>query len=391
MPDIIATAARSDNINSGGLPLSMERYTAYMDQNSYLYLTITRRLKKALAVGRMKHEYRERRLIENYATVKTAQAAGVGDFKVNEPTRIHVDDAIHFKGTIYLVTAVNSSTGQIDIVRAVDGSTATTVDAQAVGDIVNITLEAHAEGEAVPSPYTTTSEDKYDYVMQSDRVVGDTDIHQSIDHYDPREKGRMSDLKQAYIEYERDRNLLYYVGESSREITTAGGRRRYICSGLFAKLVTNQINLGAGGPAFTEELMSAIMGKTMYWGQSSQGKIGIWGNKPWNKISSWPKSSLRVDPNWTKWGVKVNRIMTGYGEMLVGYDPVLSDKNGLGDRGVILDAKQSTLLHLRGLPVRIYRNITARDNIHNTYDAISGTFGLQLKWEELGAQVKGVA
>lgn len=391
MPDIITTAARSDNINQGGLPVSMERYTALMDQNAYLYLTLTRKLKAPLAVGRTKHEYRARRLIENFATIKTAQNAGVADLKVNEPTRIHVDDIIHHTGTLYLVTAVNNTSGQIDIVRAVDGSTATTVAAQTVGQIINLCGESHAEGEAVPSPYTTTSEDKFDYVMQKDRVVGDTDIHQNIDHYDPKEKGRFTDLKQAYIEYQREENLLFYVGESSREIITASGRRRHVCSGLFAKLTTNQINLTGGGPGFSEELMSSLMGKTMYYGQSSSGKIGIFGNKPWNKISAWPKDSLRVDPNWEKWGIKINRLITGYGEMMLGFDPVLSDKNGLGDRGVILDAKQSTILFLQGLPVRIFRDITNPYDIHNTYDAISGTFGLQVKWEELGAQVKNVA
>jgi hypothetical protein len=391
MATILATAARSDNINQGGLPVSMEAYTQLMDQNSYLYLTLTRKLKAPMGVDQSKHEYRERRLIENFATVKTAQAAGVGDFKINEPTRIHVDDAIHFKGTMYLVTAVNTSTGQIDIVRAVDGSTATTVDAQVVGNIINLCGESHAEGEAIPSPYTTISEDKFDYVMQKDRVVGDTDIHQHIRHYDPREKGRFTDLKQAMIEYERERNLLYYVGESSREITTAGGRRRHICSGVFAKLTTNQIDISAGGPGFSEEMLSAIMGKTMYYGQSSQGKMGLFGNKAWNKISSWPKDSLRVDPNWQKWGIRVNRIITGYGDMMIGYDPVLSDKNGLGDRAVVLDTKQSTILFINGMPVRIFRDVTDRSDIHNTYDAISGTFGLQVKWEELGAQIKGIA
>lgn len=387
--DPIQAAARSDNIDQSGLPVDMEKFTHLMDENSYLFLALTRKLRKSKPVDQMKHEYRERRLIENFVTCKTGQSAGASDFIVNEPLRVTVDRVLHFKGTLYLVTSVNTGTGAIGIVRASDGTTATTADDIAAGEILNVCLEAHAEGEAIPDPYTTTSEPKFDYVMQSDRVVKSSDIHDNIMHYDPREKGRFMDLKQAFIEYERDRNLLYYLGESSREVGSAGVRR-HVCSGLFAKLVTNQFDFSAAPGGFTEEIISQIMGATMYYGQSSQNKFLLGGNRPWNKISSWPKDKLRTTPLSRKWGLRLNLIMTAYGDMIVGYDPVLSEKNGLSDRFVVLDQKQCTLLHLRGLPVRIYRDIGARNDIHNTTDAISGSFGLQVLWEELGAQAEGV-
>jgi len=58
---IIDAAARSDSVNSSGLPIDMEKQTALLDPNSYVFEAITRQVGKKKETNQMKHEYRERR------------------------------------------------------------------------------------------------------------------------------------------------------------------------------------------------------------------------------------------------------------------------------------------------------------------------------------------
>lgn len=389
---VINDAVGTTDVNSLSHPIDMEKQTKLMDPTSYMYLTLMRKLRKSMGVKQMKHEYRQRRLIPNFTTIKTAQAVGAASITVDDPTRIKTDMLVFLPRTddLLLVQGVTDATGVCTIVKATTGN-GTLPHATVVGDKVVILLESHAEGEAVPAAYTTTSTNKFDYVMQSDRAVASTDIEDTVGHYDDRERKRRIDLKQAYIEYERDENVLHYVGQTAREIVSASGRRRHCMGGCFEKLVTNKIDLAFAGGILTFETCVQLVGETKKHGQSSAYKIGIWGTNGWNAISGWPKDSLRRNNVLEKkWGWRVNLLVTGYGDMNVLFDPVLSLERGLEDRAVILDPKMPQHLHLRNKRVKIYKNKGARADIHNTTDVISGTFGQKLEWEELGAQIEGI-
>ncbi|MCF7853634.1 MAG: hypothetical protein K9N51_02460 [Candidatus Pacebacteria bacterium] len=387
---LISGAARTDNINASGQPLDMEAQTALLDPNSYRFLAIVRAIGSEIAADRMKHEYRERRLIPNFSEVTEAAAVGATTVKIKDYTRCHEDGLLYYPKTnqLTLITSSTFTTTSITQVLASDGSSGLT-SAIAAGDKVIIMPEAHAEGEAIPTAFTNDSVDVYDYLMQVDRVVQATDIEEAESHYDPTEK-LDADRRLAFIEYQRDRNVLFYVGQRAKEVTTANGRRRYCMGGVFEKFSENNFDLSQAGSGFTRETLANILGATKYKGASSETKIALFGVNGWRAISSWPVDALRVSPNDKVWGVEINRILTGFGALDVGYDPVLSGENGLADRGIVFDGAHVKGMYLRTKPVRMLTNIGNTNDIHNTTDAITGTFGLQAKFPELHAQLQGI-
>jgi len=394
MPDfgtIIDGAARSDNVNLNGLPIDMESRTELLEPSAYIFEALTRKFGKKVKTSQTKHEYRERRPIPNYCTVTAASAAGASSITVSNYDRIKNDFLLYNPRTAEMMLVQDASIdASVTIVRAATG-TGTLQYATEVGDQIDILGEAHAEGEAVPDAYTNISVDVYDYVMQRDRLVQQTDIEEAIAHYDPRE-ARALDRKTAWIEYKRDQSLLYYVGQRSRETTSASGPRRHVCSGVIEKFTENSVDLSGAGSGMTVQTLSAIMGATKFFGAGSNFKVGLFGTKGWDAISAWPENYLRVSPNVKEWGVgEISRILTGYGPIDVAFDSVLTAERGLADRGVVLDPKWIRQLYLRTLPVRMLLNINNAVDIHNIKDAITGTFAIQAKLNELHAQIEGVS
>jgi len=393
MPDfgtVISNAARSDNINQSGLRLDMEEFTALLDPDSWIFLALTRQFGAEIKAKRMKHEFRERRLIPNYSTCSSAASAGDSSISVKDFSRCHNDHLIYVpvNDELYLIqdTSIDET---VDVVRAGTG-TGTLETAIAQGEKLVLLGEAHAEGEAIPSAYTVKSVNNYDYIQQMDRIIQVTDVEDAIDHYDTRES-RAMDRKQGFIEYMRDVNVLMYVGQRSRETTSASGPRRHIMGGCFEKFTENNYDLGATGAGFTRETLANIMGATKYKGASSEKKMFLGGTNAWRAISSWPVDALRISPNAKKWGVRVHQIMTGFGDMDVAYDPVLAEDKGLADRGVVIDTQWVRRIVLQKLPIRVLQNISNKTDIHNIKDAITGTFAMQAKFNELHAQLQGVS
>jgi len=338
----------------------------------------------------MKHEYRERRLIPGFATVTTAVA--VGDTAIafaNDYTRIKNDYLLYAPktGEMFLVqdASINAT---VDVVRAGAG-TGAIQNALAVGDVCMILGEAHAEGEEVPAAVTVTSINKFNYVMQKDRRVQSTDIVEAIEHYDETEQ-RALDRKQAFIEYKRDVNLLMYVGVGSRETSSASGPRRHVCSGLIERCTENGVDLGGAGAGLTIETCGLLMQKTKYRGASSEGKIMIVGTNGSQAISAWGLDALRISPMAKTWGLHISTIKTAFGDLEIVYDPALNADYGLQDRAFVIDKAHVRQLYLRKMDVRMHLAIPNLSGLHTTVDAISGTFGLQLKFEELHAAVTGI-
>jgi len=395
---IIEDAARSDTVNSGGLPIDMESRTKELEPNSYMMVALTRKFGKRVPARQMKHEYRERRPIPNYTTITLVGTAAATTLSVADPTYIKDDQVLH---------VINASNGRVrGQVLVQDTSIDETVTCVAfsgtsgsgaigfvvaAGDYVVIEPEAHAEGEAVPEAYSNISVDAYDYIMQIDRAVKKTDIEGDIEHYDAREKSLAMDRKVAWIEVMRGINTLYYLGESTREIVSASGPRRHCLSGVFEKFTENNINLIAGGQGFTEETLSGILAATKFFSASSKMKIGLFGTNGWASISAWPKDKLRDAPKAeAAWGIRLNKIITGFGDILVAYDNVLDASKGLAGRGVILDQNHMRQLMLNQKKMRLYVDITNARDIHNTEDAISGTTAIQCPLVELYAQISGI-
>jgi hypothetical protein len=392
MPDygtIINGAQRSDSINQDSLVIDMEKNTALLDPDSWIFRALVRAFGPEASCMRRDHKYRERRLIPNFTSVSTAGAVGATSIYLADYDRVKNDFLLYVPDTQDLLLVQDASIGEdVNIVSALTG-TGGLATAVTVGMKVVILGEAHAEGEDIPTAYTNDSIDDYDYIEQMDRVVQATDVEEAEEHSDATEK-LAQDRRLAMIEYEQFIDLKYYVGKRGRENTTGSGYR-YFMGGVFEKFTENSINFGGSAGGFTLAGLSNVLGNTKYHGASSSTKIFLVGSLGYAAICSWPVNSLRISPRDKTWGVKLDSVLTGHGECMIGYDPVLSADRGLAGKGVLIDSKWIKSLYLQSLPVRMLTNIQNPQSIHSRIDAITGTFGLQVKFNELHAQMKGLA
>lgn len=389
---IISGASRSDSINTAGLPIDMQAAVIDAEPSDRMLTTLASKW-GSMAVDQREHKYRIRRPIPNYSTISVATSAASATINVADWTRIKNDQVLTIvdktSGAIkeMLLVQATPTTAAVSVVRAGTG-TGTTQTAMVVGDIVNIGPEAHAEGEAVPTAYSNQSVSYSDYVMQIDRAIKMTDINANISHYDQLEKSLAKDRKTAWLEVMRDINILMYLATGSKE-TTSASVERYILGGAESKITENILDLTQVSGGFTREALSKLLSKANKI-SSSGTKVALFGTSAWDSISSWPVASLMTSPNEKSWGVRVNRILTGYGDLDVGYDSVLDASHGLSDRGYIFDSGHCKKLFLRGLPMRLIANIQETRDVHNIEDCITGTVGFQLTIDELHAKVAGV-
>lgn len=389
--DIIDTAARSENINQSGLVIDMWDETALLDPGQYPLVALTRTAgKKVKQTKRMKHEFRERRLRPNFTSVLTAVTAdNTASLVVADPTFAKADMILNIPSTGDQLMVVSVSGNTITVV-SLTGTTGSgnIPNAIAVGARVIIGPEAHAEGEEVPAVYSIDSTNRYNYVMQSDRRVAASDIEEAIEHYDSSEQRKM-DQRQGWIEYMRDMNILGYVGKNTREVTSASGPRRHVCSGMFEQFTENIVDV-SDGAGFTIDSLAAILAETTPH-TSSGMKVGLFGNNGWSQISAWPRNFLRETPGENKrWGISLDTIITGYGKIAVGYDPQLNEDLGLADRAVIMDLSQIKRLQLGSMAPKLIKGVPNLTSIHQVVDAMTGTFGWEAKLAELHAQVEGL-
>ena len=387
--EVISGAARSENINQDGLVIDMEAQSHLLEQNSYPFETLTRKINKIETTTRMKHEWREDRLMPNYMTMSAAAVAGATTLTINDYNRIKIDNILFVPSTGERLLVQTAPTTSTVTVGTLAGAGAGIVNAIANGAVILNVGEAHAEGEEVPAAFSNEPISKYVYVMQSDRRVQVTDIEESEKHYGD-EKAQMRNRRKAFIAYKRDQNLLGYVGQSSREVTSASGPRRHVCSGLIEMCTENPIDLSDSGGKLSLATLSAIMGTVTLLNDSGP-KIGILGANANTQISAWPVAVLRtVNGADQTYGITVNEILTGFGSLKVMYDPTLNAKYGLADRAFVLDIQRIKQLQLEGLPVKYFMAIPNLSNIHNKVDAISGTLGYMLSLPELHSAIEGI-
>ena len=387
---IIDGASRSDNIDQAGLVLDMEGLTHLLDENSYYFEALTRKIGKVITASRFKHEYRERRLIREFVTLSADSAASATTFTTNDWNRIKANNYLYNTrtGELVLVQTLPTTSTVTITGLASDGSTAHSI-AWLSGDILINVGESHADGDEVPAAFSADTIDKYDYIMQKDRRIQTTDQEEAEQHYDSTEKRRM-DQRQAWIEYHRDMNLLFYIGQNGRETTSSGSGRRHCCGGLIEKITENVTDFTKVNGGFTLESLAGMLADTHYHSQSSDRKFGLFGVNAWKAISSWPRDALKTNPNETKWGIRVDTIITGFGDIDVAYDNQLNARLGLDGQAFVLDTQHIRQIQMQKLPIRIIENIPNLSGVHQNVDAITGTFGLQLLFPELHARAFGI-
>lgn len=386
--DIISGAARSDNILQGGIPLDMEPNTMLLDPNAYPFEAISRQVNEKEETDQMKHEFREKRLVPLFTETTAAAAAAATSITVDDYERIRTDYILFIPSTGEMLLVQDAAIdATVDVVQAAAGAGGI-ISAIASGAKVNILGEAHAEGETTPTATSNEGISKYNYVMQKDISINVTDIEEAIRHYG-NEKKRDTDRRDAWIQYKKMQNLLYYVATGSREVTSASGPRRHICSGLLELITENVEDAASSNDGLTLDVIAEMIGVCKRPGASSDKKLTIVGVNGQMSISSWPREKLQVSVLEKKWGIRVNTLITGFGDTNILYDSMLNEEYGLEGQLFVLDLKFIKQLFLRTMPVKLFTDIPT-GNIHEKLDAISGTFGLQLKGNELHGRIYGI-
>jgi len=90
--ELIDGAARSDSINQNGLIVDMEPYIKLLDEDSYFFEALTRKLGGGTeTTKRWKHEFMTARLIPSYALVSAVSAANATTVYIAEYDRVKDD------------------------------------------------------------------------------------------------------------------------------------------------------------------------------------------------------------------------------------------------------------------------------------------------------------
>jgi hypothetical protein len=388
-PTMIEGIMRAELGLANDRPIDMEPMLNLLeDTRNANFEKISRKIGPKVAKKRMRFDWRRRELMPLFCTVTVADAAGQTHIEVDNFGYIHRDALLYNTRTHELLlnnedaaVAPNATVEIRSYTHATPG-TASLVRATQVGDVINILSEAHAEGEDVPEAFRTESTETFDYIMQTDRRGSDiSDIAIAEETYDPRGERQLNN-KLALIEYMRHMNLLFYLSQSTREVLSASGPRRHAMAGLREKIVSNRMSFAGVGAGLTPQAIGEALRATIYQGRASS-KIAMAGQYAVAAMSNWPVGSVQVSPREKEWGYNIKRILTPHGDLDVSYDPVLTATNGLADIMVILDSANVRQVFLQTMGLKIIKKVSNLSTTHRIVDAVTGTFGMQMKFEEL--------
>lgn len=357
---------------------------------------ISRKIAKKIAKTNMKFQWRRRDLLPMTCKVTTASAAGSATITVDRFDLIHRDVLLFNTRTRELMLMnVDAAVAPDESVEVrsyshVTPGTATIRYATQVGDTIIIGPESHAEGEDVPEAFRSEDTEDYDYIMQNDRRGADiTDIAENTAEYDPIGQ-RAHDNKLAMIEFMKAMNVLFYVSQTTREILSAVGPRRHAMGGLRQKITSNRQSLAAVQGGLTPQVLGEILRKTKYQGMASEDKIAMIGQYGLAAVSAWPVNYVRTSPRDTAWGYNITQVITPHGNLDLAYDPMLTEDYGLADVMCIIDPAHVRQVYLQNLGLTVIKKVGNLSTAHRVVDAITGTFGLQLKFEELHAWIEDI-
>lgn len=393
MPTMIQTTTRADNVNQAGLIIDMEAQSKWLDEDTYLFETLTRKLNQGtVKATRMDHRFRERRLEEATVIVTATASAADTTISVDHPEYFHRDQVVACPATgeIFIMnedTGGGSSAGKITVLN-IAGSGGITNEIASGSRLINLG-EAHAEGETIPLAWNVKEEEVTTYLYQFDRVNKITDIGNAEETYGESELAKSR--RQFWIETKRALNLMLYLGQNNRETTSASGPRRHVMRGLIEWLESVCIDASGIPGGLTMTTLGQTIRPTKAHSGSSTTKLGICGQNSWISISAFPNGAVMINPGKDQnWGITLKELNTPFGDIMIGYDPTLSDEYGLAGELFILDPKKIAQLEMTGLPLRMRLNVGNNTDIHNITDVISGTRGLKTELEELHRRVHSI-
>lgn len=391
MSEIITGKTRSDLINQESLIISMEDFAARLEEPAAALETLTRKCGGVKSVGRMKHQWRERRLRSMTDVVTAIAAKNATSIAVSNPQNFHLNEMIVAPKTgdmFFVDEAVGGTTTAGEVkVRGKAGNGGIGA-ALAVADILIICGEAHAEGDPIPPAFANKETDLFAYLWQTDETINVTDIQNAEEQYGLKEI--MAQRRDKAIEQLKKLALTMYVSVGGRETVSANGARRHTPSGLIEFLADQKTDASAIVGGLTRTTMGNIMRTTLY-GHSSEQKVNILGQNAWAAVSAMADTYLRADSKLAaSWGIQVTKLITAFGAMNLTYDEILTDEYGLAGEMFTLDTKHIKQLQLRGLPFVMKTNVQDKKDAHNIIDLYTGTRGLMLELPELHHRTYGI-
>ena len=379
---------RTSDIAEQKVPVHMDEKIHLEETSTYQFELITRMFRPIEQVTNMKVEFMEHEL---YKRVMTCSAVESGTtISVDLPEIAHRDHGVYNTRTheTYLMNediGGTSSSGKITVVNQTGSGSIS--NATAVGDLLIVQLEAHAEGEALPLAYTNKPTFYSTYLQESDEKLTYTKMSQKQREYGMDQY--LIDRKLKWISYKQGQNLKMLLGGEVRD-TTSGDGRRHMMRGLRDWITSNRQNMGPAGGVLSLATIGEMMRETNILGASSGNKIGIAGSNSVTALSALPASHIQTTVSETKWGKKLKNIVTPFGDISFTYDKTLSAQYGLADNFIIIDPVSIHRLQYSDFVPRLLLNITNAEDIHNTVDAITGTFGMKVVHESLCAWAYGI-
>ena len=389
----MSTVTRVDQVNQDQLVISMEAFAARLEPTDAVLDTLTRQLAGGVKdVGRMKFEWRERRLATISDTVTGTAAVSATSVPVANPTAYHRDQMVFIakaNDMFYVDEDIGgtASAGHVKV-RGKSGTGGITT-ALAANDVLLIGPESHAEGEDIPPAFANVETSQYAYCFQSDETIKLTDILMSEEGYGMPEiqaqrKDKMKELLERY-------SLGMYQSIGGREIVSASGARRHSMTGLNEYLASYTDDASSLPGGLTRATIGAMIRPTTIYGESMMQKVCLPGQNAWEAISAMPDSALRTEPGESKtWGVTVHKLVTAFGTLSLVYDPLLSEERGMAGDMYVLSKKNIQQVQLKGRPMKFMTNVQNSTDIHNQIDVHTGTRGLRLMLPELHRRIKNI-
>lgn len=399
MVTLISGAARTDLINDDQKVRDMLKDTQFLDPDKYPLVSGLEELSRNLEKTRMKSEWRERALRQNYVTITAADTAAAGTLTVSagegDILNVMPDFILWRPATDEIMQVASESAGTVTVLSAAGAGTTAPLTATVIGEKIIMLTESHAEGEAAPSAFSQQSVTHYNYMMQIARTVQSTDIQLAEEDYGSNQYD--DDLRIAWIETMRGYDLAMWFGQRTRD-TTSATARRHIVGGVMERIVTNVTDFSTIGGGFTYLAFCEHVRPTTEHASSSGKKRFFAGTNAMMSMAAWSEGKLETRTGENKYGMNIRQVETPYGTVEIQRNIQFSGANSAADRAALLDMDHIWRTHLRTVN-KSGRAFGGDLRMIEDYDTTSptaiksiilGCCGIEMHHEELHAEALGI-
>jgi len=353
----IAGVRTTTNIQQARRVVDMAKEIALLDPNESPFVTFLKLAKKDVRVAKApKIEWLEDDLIGAATQVDNASGISIS----TSSTSIAVDDGSIFSvgdlisipaySVVYRITAISTNT-----LTAIQFGTAVASGTIADNSVVLKLGNAMEENSSVPAAKTTQEVAVYNYTQIFRTPVALSATEMATELYGG--KDRAYQRRKKALEHKRDIARAMYFGVRKEDTTGATPRRTM---GGLLEFMTETTAFDSSTQPLTYANFDQYVAQPVF-SHGSREKLLIAGPNLMTAINSWALNKVvtEVDANAT-FGIRVKRLITGYGDLMVVYDPLLADGFHAG-YGMVLDTDNIRYAYLQGRDTKLNTNIQAND------------------------------